>query len=404
MGYVITSRLDNDFYNWTMGYVIWKWYRDFQVRYAFKNRSLQIPLLEYVSVPELQEAFDEIRKLRYTKEELQFLRDQKLFSEGYLEFLEDSDLPEVEVEDRGGWLNIEWEDQWAKSIFWESPVLAVVNELYFKRYMEAHDANAVSAHREGDRRLGAKIKILKEHPNIKFLEFGTRRRFSQDWQDAVIRRFLAEIPDQMLGTSNVDQAFKYGIKPSGTMAHQLFMVLAAKYVDSGSHLDPLAQAQVSVLESWDVTYGEVDNGRMLVALPDTFGTPYFLSRLTTEQGKRWNLRQDSGDPITVGDNIVHWYQGHNIDPKNHTLFFSDGLDVNRMISIGYHFEGRIPYRYGWGTDATNDLGFTALSTVAKPMSVDGCGCVKLSDDLAKATGSRDDINRYKELASYGYLY
>ena len=53
--------------------------------------------------------------------------------------------------------------------------------------------------------------------------------------------------------------------------------------------------------------------------------------------------------------------------------------------------------FGWGTNLTNDVGIAALALVIKPDAVDGVPCVKLSDDLAKATGDRQEIARYLDL-------
>ena len=61
------------------------------------------------------------------------------------------------------------------------------------------------------------------------------------------------------------------------------------------------------------------------------------------------------------------------------------------------FGDRTGVTFGWGTNLTNDLGFQALSLVVKPDAVDGIPCVKLSDNIAKATGAREEIDRYVAL-------
>ena len=50
-----------------------------------------------------------------------------------------------------------------------------------------------------------------------------------------------------------------------------------------------------------------------------------------------------------------------------------------------------------GTNLTNDVGFEALSLVIKVIEANGRPTVKLSDNLAKATGEASDIERFKRI-------
>ena len=80
-----------------------------------------------------------------------------------------------------------------------------------------------------------------------------------------------------------------------------------------------------------------------------------------------------------------------------------------MIGLTEHFGDRIKVSHGWGTNLTNDLFSNAwrdglwygpLSIIVKPIEANGQGLVKLSDNLAKATGKSEDIKRYKLAAGY----
>ena len=82
------------------------------------------------------------------------------------------------------------------------------------------------------------------------------------------------------------------------------------------------------------------------------------------------------------------------------MLFSDGLDVYKMANLHQTFHHQLRDTFGWGTDATNDLGLLPLSLVVKMIEACGRGVVKLSDNLNKATGKPEDIARYKKVFGY----
>ena len=112
------------------------------------------------------------------------------------------------------------------------------------------------------------------------------------------------------------------------------------------------------------------------------------------------MRQDSGDPIAFGEKAIAFYEKHGIDPSDKIIVFSDGLDIEAIVKIADHFSGRIQTVFGWGTNLTNDLGLKPLSLVVKAVEANGRRLVKLSDNLAKATGSPEDIARFKRIFGY----
>jgi nicotinate phosphoribosyltransferase len=168
----------------------------------------------------------------------------------------------------------------------------------------------------------------------------------------------------------------------------------------------VSASQREVLDGWWQEYA----WGLSVFLPDTFGTDFFLKNLTHEELKEWKgFRWDSGDPIAFGDRIIALYEQHGIDAKEKLLIPSDGLDLAAIFKLHDHFNGRIKMSYGWGTNLTNDLfdstwhgdrWYGPLSLVVKPVTANGHRLVKLSDNLAKATGTDDDVERYKHAAGY----
>ncbi len=386
---VIESLLDNDFYAFTMGQFIWRRWGQQQVSYAFTNRDVSVPLAKQVDDGMLRSQLERMRQLRFTEVELAYLRSLGHFDEAYLDYLRDLELPYVDISQDGDQLDIRYTGDWAAAVFWEAPILATLNELYYRVLMEREGRDPAAVIAEGERRLDAKVVLLKAHPGIRISEFGTRRRFSRRWQAHVLERLVDEVPKQVVGTSNVKLAMNYGLKPSGTMAHQLFMVRTAAKFSEGAE-DPIAAAQAEVMDGWEEEYAE-RAPELLVALPDTYGTETFLRNCSTEQAARWHgFRIDSREPVAGVQEIVDFYRERGLDPRGHLAVPSDGLVVPRMIAVEDEFTNTIPHVFGWGTNATNDLGLDPLKIVIKPSRA-----VKLSDNEAKAMGPKREIARYR---------
>ena len=214
----------------------------------------------------------------------------------------------------------------------------------------------------------------------------------------MIETLVNEIPNQVVGTSNVWAAMAYGREPVGTMAHEVYMIMSGIMSNSEKSI---RLSQNILLEDWWEEYGE----KLSIALTDTFGTDFFFKDMTEDQARKWRgLRQDSGDPVKFGNKAIVFYQRYGIDPRNKLVFFSDGLSVDLMVKIYDHFSCRIKTLYGWGTNLTNDLEFEPLSLVVKAVEANGHGLVKLSDNLAKASGNPQDIERFKRIFGYHVRY
>jgi nicotinate phosphoribosyltransferase len=394
---IIQSLLDTDFYKFTMGHWVFKRYPNVPVRYAFKNRTAQVRLAESIDEAALRRELDHVRTLRVNPSELHYLRGTNeygdgIFSEDYLQFLKELRLPPYELERVDGTYRLEFSGVWCEAIYWETLALSILNELYYRACMErlsAFERDVVLA--TGTLRLAEKMKTLRSRPDITFSDFGTRRRFSRGWQAYVVRMLAQEMPGQMLGTSNTAMAMQYGLLPIGTLAHEMYMVLAGVMAQSD---DTIRTSHNRVLQEWWEEYG----WGLSIALTDTYGSDFFFRDMTAAQARAWKgLRQDSGDPMAFGEKAIAFYERHGIDPGEKLIVFSDGLDLGTIVKLTDHFAGRIRVSFGWGTNLTNDVGFEALSLVIKVIEANGHRTVKLSDNLAKATGEAPDIERFKHI-------
>jgi nicotinate phosphoribosyltransferase len=394
---VITSLLDLDFYKLTMAQVAWRHFPNVRVRYAFKNRTKDVPLAEIISEEELRRELDHVRSLKLRDDELEYLRESKyipkgLFKDDFRQQLKSLHLPPVEIRKEGKTYAIEVEGLWHEAIWWETMILAIVNELYYRALMRAQKCDWPSVRSAGQENLLRKIDILTHHyPDVRFSDFGTRRRFSGEWQEEVLRKLVAYAPNHILGTSNVHLAYYLDMKPIGTFAHEMYMVFSGIFHKDD---DDVRASHNRVLQYWWQEYSEP----LSIALTDTYGTDFFFSDFTSEQALLWRgLRHDSGDPIVFGRKAIAFYEKLGIDPRTKTLVFSDGLDLSTLLGIWWEFKDRIQVVFGWGTNLTNDLGFKPLSLVVKATEACGHGTVKLSDNLAKAMGNLEDVERFKKI-------
>jgi nicotinate phosphoribosyltransferase len=388
-----------DYYKLTMGQVALERHPDAEVTFTLKNRGNDHPLSQYVGVEELQNRLDAVRNQGFTSEEIAYFAGLQAqdgsarFDEEYLDFLANVELSDVTVG-----LNAETNDldvhttgHWANVSLWETVVMSEVNELYYKNYMAERGLDEAEVWNVGDDRLSQKINILKEHPDIHFADFGTRRRFSAKWHDHAVERLSSELPENFVGTSNPWFAYKYHLAPIGTYAHEMPMIYAAEAENNGGN--PL-QGHHTMLEDWDTRY----NGDLSIALTDTFTSEFFFQDFTKQQAEKWNgLRHDSGDPVEFGEQAIEFYKNNSIDPLTKTVVFSDGLDLDKIIELNDHFKDKIRVLFGWGTTLMNDMGIRANNFVMKATNVDGTETVKLSDNEGKHTGSQEKVDQYIRL-------
>lgn len=383
---IIKSLLDVDFYKLTMLQAYFHQYPNATGKWEFRCRNKDVKL--GFLVQEIWLEIQELTKLRLTKEERVYLESTGLYKEDFLDWFQDDfslDISHCYVGDHDGELKITVRGLLTEVNLLEVYILSIVNELYFRHDLKENNLYLSDIYAEGFSRLEEKAKDLNSLPDLKFAEFGTRRRYSHQWQDEVIRFLVKNCPNNIIGTSNVYFAMKHGLKPIGTVAHSWTM----------SHLglvDNISQAQSRALHVWQQEYGE----KLGIALSDTFTTDAFLKDFNYLLSSSYNgIRQDSGDPIEFGEKMIAHYRSLGIDPKTKNIVFSDSLNINKAIDLYRHFAERINVSFGIGTSLTNSVGRTPLNIVMKLLECNGVPLVKLSDDLGKTMGDEQMVEKVK---------
>ncbi len=373
---IITSLLETDLYKFTMWQTMLHRHPQTQAQYTFVCRNRPAFALSDL-LAEVDEQLDHLCSLSFGTDELAYLRSLRFIKSDFVDFLRifrfQRDFIRASI-DAKGVLQIVAEGPQVHVMAFEIYVLAIVNELYFRRF----DAEPVRE--EGRRRLHAKIDRLRafaaepqaRHP-FQFFDFGLRRRFSGAWQREVVGTLKQALPELFKGTSNVLLARDLGLVPIGTMAHEYLQTYQALGVRLRDH-------QKAALEDWVQEY----RGDLGIALTDVVGMDAFLADFDLYFTKLFDgLRHDSGDPFAWGEKALAHYAALRIDPNTKRLVFSDGLDVERCIALYRHFAARTQVGFGIGTHLTNDLGVEPLNIVMKLTRCNGQPVAKLSDSPGK---------------------
>ena len=365
---IITSMLDTDFYKFTMQQAVFKKFPDVEVEYTFKNRTKDVWLSGAIYWDKINKEIDHMATLRFTQGELDYLKSLGLFSRGYLEYLRqfrfnpDSIIPTgnsdgVDFTIAGTWLN---------TILWEVPLLAIVSELYSGTCKA--DPYVTSA-----KNLYDKIYSMHLSNTLHFADFGTRRRYSRDWQDTVVKKLASKDPfTGFVGTSNVLFAKKHNVRPIGTMAHEFIQAMQA--------MVRLSDSQKYAFQTW----ADIYRGDLGIALSDTLGMDAFFNDFDMYFAKLFDgARHDSGNPDVWCNKLIAHYRAMGIDPMTKTAVFSDGLTFPEMIRLHKNFSETINVSFGIGTNLTNDCGITPLQIVIKMSQCDGKSVAKISDSPGK---------------------
>src|SRR3989344_3977085 len=229
---IFTSHLDTDFYKFPMAQVQFKDFRNTKVKWKLKNRTKGVNLASIIPESQLREHLDEARKVTFTGTELRYLRgievySNPMFSEDFLLFLKNFQLPEYNLEYGDDELSLEFEGPGCETTFCEIPALFITSELYARNIIKNYSGfERERMFAEGIKRFAAKKDILRLHPGITFSDFGTRRRAFKSWHEKIVEFCKEEMPKQFLGTSNVYLAMKHDLVPIGTSAHEMFMGMA----------------------------------------------------------------------------------------------------------------------------------------------------------------------------------
>ncbi|KDF42805.1 nicotinate phosphoribosyltransferase [Enterobacter kobei] len=368
---VLHTLLDTDAYKLHMQQAVFHHYYDVHVAAEFRCRGDD---LLGIYADSIREEVDAMQHLTLQDDEYQWLSGLPFFKTDYLTWLRDFRYkPEqVTVTNENGKLDIRLEGPWREVIMWEVPLLAVISELAHRyRSPEMGVAQAVASL---ENKLAAFTTLTEglDMSRFRLMDFGTRRRFSREVQQAIVKRLQQE--PWFVGTSNYDLARRLNLTPMGTQAHEWFQ--------AHQQISPdLANSQRAALAAWLEEYPN----QLGIALTDCITMDAFLRDFGPEFAERYQgLRHDSGDPVEWGEKAIAHYQKLGIDPMSKVLVFSDNLDLAKAVELYRHFNTRVNLSFGIGTRLTCDIPqVKPLNIVIKLVECNGKPVAKLSDSPGK---------------------
>lgn len=392
----ILSILDTDLYKFSTSYAYMKLYPEAEGIFSFTDRNNTVfndeqgPLNTVVTnsiISQLQMEFVKLSSLSLTLAEKNWcVKHIPYIPEVYWEWLKgfhfDYDKINVWL-DSNKHLHIEVKDKLYKVTLYEVPILAIVSELLSRHQGPINVSDAID-------KLDVKINLANEH-NLKFSEFGTRRRATSNLHELIVQRLKEKCPINCVGTSNVYFAMKYNMTPVGTFPHEWIMFHGAIW--------GYQEANYLGMRDWVRTY----DGNLGIFLMDTYTSKVGLKNMSLKFAKLFDgVRCDSGDEYLIGNEVIKRYKELGIDPTTKTIVFSNALDFNKYLDIHNYFNGRIRISAGIGTNITNDTDFKPANIVMKlskcriNLNQDWRKCIKISDDLGKHLGDDKEF----EIAKY----
>lgn len=387
------SILDTDLYLFSMSYAYMKLYPEAEGTLLFIDRGEIDYTEDFIS--NLKEQIKELGQLSLTDIELEQAHQKtklwipKFYWEWLKSFRFNPDVIKLELVDgvtKSGKqrkvLNLEVTEKNYKLVLYEVHLLSMISSLLHKTLGHTVDMEKYVA------KLDEKINLSNQE-GLYFGDMGTRRRFSYEVHDAVIKR-LSERAKYLTGTSNIYLAIKYNLPVLGTMAHSWIQFHAGQY--------GYRNANYMMMEAWE----KVFDSQLGCALTDTLTTRVFFDNFSRKHANLYSsLRHDSGDPYSFVENAISRYKELGIDPLSKSIIFSDGLNMSEFSKIAQYCKGKVKsVSAGIGTDLTSDVkdfGFEPTKIVMKMVqsrmnsNKSWVNCIKISDDLGKITGQSEEV-------------
>jgi nicotinate phosphoribosyltransferase len=312
----------------------------------------------YLIAMGLAQVVDYLQHLKFAPEQVDYLRSLTLFNHAPASFWT--------LLSNAKFTGDLWAVPEGTAIFPNQPLLRVEAPLWQAQLVETYVLNTINYQTLVATRV-ARLRDLVG-PEVKLLEFGTRRAFSPQASVWAARAALAAGFD---ATSNVLAACKLGRTPSGTMAHALVMALAATEGDERRAFTAFGRY--------------FPHAALLIDTYDAIAAAQDLAQMQ-QQGEieLGGVRIDSGDLAQLAKELRQILPGVPILASGDL----DELEIERLQTLGAGIDG-----YGLGTKLVTGA---PVNGVYKLVEIDGIPVMKESSGKRTYPGRKQVFRYYRE--------
>ena len=357
-----TAPLYTDLYQLTMLQAYWREGMDETAVFDLFVRRLRDR--NYLVACGLEQALEYLEALSFSDEALDYLEEQGLFQDAFLEWLADFEFTgDVYAVPEG------------TPVFPDEPLVEVVAPIGEAQLAETFLLNQITFQTSIASKAARVVQAARgDGTDPLVADFGMRRVHGTD---AAMKAARAAYIAGVDATSNVAAGQAYDIPITGTMAHS--------YVEAHD-------SEMEAFREFEALYPET------ILLVDTYDTLDGMRKvidLAEEKGEDFRvrgIRLDSGDLAALASEARRLLDAAGLDDVQ--IFASSGLDehkITKLLSQGAPIDG-----FGVGTKMGTSADQPALDTAYKLCGYAGQPRMKLSAEKSNLPGRKQVIRQYED--------
>ena len=312
--------------------------------------------LTYAISAGLEQAIDYVKNLHFDDEDIEYLRDQKVFSEEFLEYLKNFKFTGDIYAVREG-----------EPVFPMEPIVVVKAPLIQAQFIETALLNIIN-HQTLIATKASRINMVAGEGKV--IEFGLRRA---QGPDAGIYGSRASIIGGCSSTSNVLAAQMFDISAKGTHAHSWVLSFPTELDAFRAFADIYPDSCLLLVDTYDTIKSGVPNAITV------------FKELREKGHKPVGIRLDSGDLAYLSKKARKMLDEAGFEDA--IIFVSNDIDEYLISSL--NAQGAKIDRYGIGTKLITSEDMPSLGGVYKLAQIEKNGeaipKIKLSNSIEKIT-------------------